>query len=216
MPGAGFTTFTAGSVLTATQVNTYLMQQAVMVFTNEAARDAAITSPSEGMIAYLTAPTIPAASGTTTYLPTGVRTVYNGSVWVCVTEVGAYTSAGGSTTSTTATLTLTGSPGTNPSVTLVTGATALVHIGGYCSNSTLNAAAYLMCGVASGTSPGTGGSSFDLAVWAELAGGSGITASRSFVVSGLTPGTNTFALTYAVSSGTGTYSRRTLAVHGIA
>lgn len=216
MPGAGFTTFTAGSVLTATQVNTYLMQQAVMVFTNEAARDAAITAPSEGMIAYLTSPTVPAASGTTTYLPTGVKTIYNGTVWVCVTEVSAYTSATGTTTSTTATLTLSGSPGTNPSVTLVTGTTALIHIGGYVANNTLNAAAYLMCGVASGTSPGTGASSFDTAVWAELAANSGINASRSFVVGGLTAGTNTFALTYAVSSGTGNFARRTLTVKGIA
>jgi hypothetical protein len=192
------------------------LAQTVRVFANEAARDAAITSPSEGMIAYLTAPTVPAATGATTYVPTGITTIYNGTVWVCVTEVGSYTSTGGTTTSGSATLTLAGSPGTNPSVTLVTGTTALVHIGGITSNNTLNAAAYLMCGIAIGTSPGTGGASFDLALWGELPANGSINASRSFIVGGLTAGTNTFALAYAVSAGTGTFARRTIAVRGIA
>ena len=55
MAGAGFKTFTTGDVLTAADVNTYLMQQTIMVFANATARDAAITSPSEGMNAFLTA-----------------------------------------------------------------------------------------------------------------------------------------------------------------
>ena len=53
MAGAGYKIFVDGDVLTATQVNTYLMEQAVMVFASSTARDAAITSPSEGMIVYL-------------------------------------------------------------------------------------------------------------------------------------------------------------------
>lgn len=52
MAGAGFKTWVNGDVLTAPDVNTYLMQQTVMVFASTAARDAAITSPSEGMFAY--------------------------------------------------------------------------------------------------------------------------------------------------------------------
>jgi hypothetical protein len=54
MAGAGFKTFVAGAVLGATETNTYLMQQSVMVFATSTARDAAITSPSQGMICYLT------------------------------------------------------------------------------------------------------------------------------------------------------------------
>lgn len=54
MAGAGFKTFTAGSILTASDVNTYLMQQSTMVFASTTARDAAITSPSKGMQCYLT------------------------------------------------------------------------------------------------------------------------------------------------------------------
>lgn len=53
MAGAGFKTFTDGSVLTAAEVNTYLQQQAVMVFATTTARDTAITSPSEGMVVFL-------------------------------------------------------------------------------------------------------------------------------------------------------------------
>lgn len=53
MAGAGFKTFASGDVLTASDVNTYIMQQQIMVFADSTARDAAISSPSEGMFAYL-------------------------------------------------------------------------------------------------------------------------------------------------------------------
>jgi len=45
--------FQANQVLTAAQVNTFLMNQAVMVFDDAAARDAALTAPTEGMVVYL-------------------------------------------------------------------------------------------------------------------------------------------------------------------
>lgn len=51
--GSGFKTFTAGSVLTASDVNNYLMEQGVMYFATTAARDAAITAPERGMTAYV-------------------------------------------------------------------------------------------------------------------------------------------------------------------
>ena len=53
MAGAGYKSFTSGDVLTASQVNTYLMDQAVMTFASSAARGSAIASPSEGMSTYL-------------------------------------------------------------------------------------------------------------------------------------------------------------------
>ena len=49
--GLGFKTFTTGEVLTAADVNGYLMQ-GVLVFASEAARNSAITSPQEGQFAY--------------------------------------------------------------------------------------------------------------------------------------------------------------------
>ncbi|OUT68739.1 MAG: hypothetical protein CBB70_05485 [Planctomycetaceae bacterium TMED10] len=67
MAGAGFKNFTDGSVLTAAEVNTYLMEQTVMVFADATARDAAVTSPTEGMNAYLK--------------DTNSLVYYDGSVW---------------------------------------------------------------------------------------------------------------------------------------
>jgi hypothetical protein len=49
--GLGFKTFTTGEVLTAADVNGYLMQ-GVLVFATEAARNSAITSPQEGQFAF--------------------------------------------------------------------------------------------------------------------------------------------------------------------
>jgi hypothetical protein len=51
--GSGYKAFTAGSVLTASDVNNYLMEQSVMYFANTTARDSAITSPEDGMVAYI-------------------------------------------------------------------------------------------------------------------------------------------------------------------
>lgn len=45
--------FTNGSPLPASDLNTYLMNQSVMVFANSTARSAALTSPTEGMTTYL-------------------------------------------------------------------------------------------------------------------------------------------------------------------
>jgi len=49
--GLGFKTFNTGDVLTASEVNGYLMQ-GILVFADASARDAAITSPQEGQFAY--------------------------------------------------------------------------------------------------------------------------------------------------------------------
>ena len=49
--GLGFKTFNTGDVLSAADVNGYLMQ-GVLVFASTAARDAAITSPQEGQFAF--------------------------------------------------------------------------------------------------------------------------------------------------------------------
>lgn len=49
--GLGFKTFASGEVLSATDVNGYLMQ-GINVFASTAARDAAITAPAEGQFAF--------------------------------------------------------------------------------------------------------------------------------------------------------------------
>ena len=67
--GLGFKTFTTGEVLTAGDVNGYLMQ-GINVFASAAARDAAITSPQEGQACYLK--------------DTNAVMTYSGSAWVAV------------------------------------------------------------------------------------------------------------------------------------
>ena len=53
MAGAGFKVFQNNNVLLASEVQNYMMEQMIMVFASAAARDAALTSPSEGMFAFL-------------------------------------------------------------------------------------------------------------------------------------------------------------------
>ena len=49
---AGRKNFVAGEILTAADVNSFLMDQSVMVFDDSAARGSAIPTPSEGMVTY--------------------------------------------------------------------------------------------------------------------------------------------------------------------
>lgn len=49
-----FKSFTAGSLATASDVNTYLMEQSIATFSSAGARNTAITSPKNGQVAYIT------------------------------------------------------------------------------------------------------------------------------------------------------------------
>jgi hypothetical protein len=71
MAGAGYKLFNTGDVLTAAQVNTYLMQQSVMVFASSAARTTALSGVlAEGMLSYLQ--------------DTNAVEKYDGSSWVAI------------------------------------------------------------------------------------------------------------------------------------
>jgi len=70
MAGLGRKEFSDGEVLSAADVNGYLMDQAIMRFADATARDTAITAPTEGMFAYLD--------------DTNLLVVYNGSAWTGV------------------------------------------------------------------------------------------------------------------------------------
>lgn len=69
---SGRKVWVADDVLTAADVNDYLMDQAVMVFANASARSGAILSPTEGMLTYRS--------------DSNVFEFYNGSSWV---QIGA-------------------------------------------------------------------------------------------------------------------------------
>lgn len=71
--GLGFKDFVTGEVLTAADVDGYLMQ-GVWVFASAVARDAAVTSPQEGNFAYLK--------------DTNVTTYYTGSAWANLDTTG--------------------------------------------------------------------------------------------------------------------------------
>jgi hypothetical protein len=74
---AGKKTFVAGEVLTAQDVNDYLMDQSVMTFASSAARSSAIPTPTEGMTSYRS--------------DADIVEVYNGSAWATGLPVGAWT-----------------------------------------------------------------------------------------------------------------------------
>jgi hypothetical protein len=78
MAGAGYKLFATGDVLTAAQVNTYLMQQTTMVFASSAARTTALSGVvAEGMLSYLT--------------DTNALQYYDGSAWQDVSNPGDIT-----------------------------------------------------------------------------------------------------------------------------
>lgn len=67
MAGAGWHDFVSGEVLTAANVQDYLMDQSEMVFATTTARDSAIATPTNGMTAYTTTD--------------GILWRYNGTAW---------------------------------------------------------------------------------------------------------------------------------------
>ena len=90
----GFKVFGVGEVLTAADVNDYLMEQSIGIFADATARDAQITSPIEGQFCYLA--------------DSNVLQFYNGSSWasfigegditgVTVTTAGTSGLSGGAT-----------------------------------------------------------------------------------------------------------------------
>jgi hypothetical protein len=201
-------TFTSGQILTAAQMNT-LQQQAVMTFTTEAARDAALTSPTEGMVAYLTTPTVPAAKGGATFIPTGITTIYNGAAWVCVTEVGAEVAASQTTASTSFVDLATA----GPAVTLNTGTTAILTFSGFVTAPSTSAYAIMAVAV-SGASTIAATDTKGTFVQSPSGSYQG-QPTRSLIISGLTAGINTFTLKYRTTAGTATFETRTLFVQGI-
>lgn len=172
-----------------------------MTFTTEAVRDAALTSPSEGMVAYLTAPTVPAAAGTVTNVPTGVLTIYNGSVWVCKTQLGA-NSAGTSSTFGTSYVNI-GAAIT--SVTLVTGTSALVSFAARINGN----GNFAVVSVKTDTVAANDN-------WGAFNQASAyITVGRTFVMSGLTAGINTFTMQAKSNVASGNLDQLSIAVEGI-
>ena len=84
-----FKTFTAGTLATASDVNTFLMNQSIATFASTTARNAAITSPVEGQVAYISSTDI-----FTYYTGTGWQNLAYGSNWTAFTPTGTGISYG--------------------------------------------------------------------------------------------------------------------------
>ena len=199
-----------------TRINSY-----AGVYTTEAARDAAITSPTEGMRAYLTAPTtaIVDATGLTAAIPSGVQTIYNGSVWVVTTPIGAQSRANAvgisniSTTSTSYVTTATGDA-TALTATLVTGTSACIDLSLSFYYGTANSAF-----VSFSVSGATTIAASDVGSLMESPGGAGGgygTAGGSQIITNLNAGVNVFTFNVRADGGTLYLSSRRLVVRGIA
>jgi len=132
--GLGFKDFTTGEVLTAADVDGYLMQ-GIWVFASAAARDAAVTSPQEGNACYLK--------------DTNAVQTYSGAAWVAVGGGGITSANNTVTTSQTTTSATYTDLTTAQSVTLTTGTKVMVIVSTYLKNGTLGygaAASYAISG----------------------------------------------------------------------
>ena len=190
--GSGFQTFTAGSVLTASEVNNYLMEQTVMSFATAAARASAVTAPETGQV----------------YWDQALFTlnVYNATNWVCISPQAAY--ASGSTGLQTNT---TYAAHTGAAVSVLTGTKALVTV----SAATM---AHNTCDIFHGfaVSGATTVAASD-AKATSFGNGSGATGGTGvFYVTGLTAGTNTFTTQERCTANNYTISDRYISVVGIA
>lgn len=214
-------TFVAGAILTAAQLNSNVRDNSLAggpIYATEALRNAAIPTPFAGQRAYITGSTIAAAS-VGGAVPTGIQTIHNGSStpsyaanWVCVTPVGAFNAAGGTRAASAFSATLAGTPGTNPTVTLTTGTTALVSTSAifYTANDGYSAQMSVAVSGASTIAASTDWYSFNALT-------RNIRIGQTVIIPGLTAGTNTFELQYAGdAASTGTFSSRRIIVQGIA
>jgi hypothetical protein len=162
-------------------------------FATEAARNSAINTLYEGVTAYVQSSTEVSATGAETFLPAGITTVYDGSNWVCTTPVSARTATTG-TVDVNPWVALTGG-GTAPTVTLRTGTKAFVTIQAVVQPSVASTQLYYMGVVVTGASSIGAGGNWYAGAPSSIAGADrGLNG--SFVVTGLTPGLNTFGLQY--------------------
>lgn len=185
-------TFTAGETLTAADVNTYLAKQAVIVCTS-GTRPA---SPVEGMVIHET--------------DTDKTLFYNGASWQGIKPGAA--SATIATSETTASTAYVDLATVGPAAPVVTGASALVIVTAKLGATATNPdTCYVGFAVSGATTVAPGDAqalTFGNSVIGVLFQGSAL-----FVVTGLTPGSNTFTLKYRQNgASTGTYLNRTIAV----
>jgi len=208
-------TFTAGNILTAAQMT--IVGDDILaggpIYTTEALRDAAIPAPFEGQRAYITASTETTATGTTTAIPTGIQTIYNGAAWVTVTPVGAFSNVSGTTPSLIYVNALVGDL-TPITVSLRTGTSALIHMNQLTQHLNVAAPSYLTFAVTGATTIAALDAN---AIVVQVPRASeNMSMGRTYLFTSLTAGVNKFELNMKTNAATLTCSARSLTVQGVA
>lgn len=153
-----------------------------------------------------TRPTVGVYAGMQAYeTDTNLVILYNGSNWVQVTPEAAVVDAFEGTSS----LTYTDLATPGPAVTILTGTKAVVHITGHVANTSVQ---FNLIGFAvSGATTVAADDDFAALITTQSTNG----LSGTFLVTGLTPGLNTFTLKYRTGGGTASFQRRNIMVHAL-
>jgi hypothetical protein len=191
-------TVVGGTVITSVWGN-MVRDGIATVFASAGTRDATITAPEEGNLAYLA--------------DVNQITYYNGSAWLYLVPTGVSTPGtdstltAGTTTSTSFTDTLTGAGGVSVAFTAPQSGRVLVLLSGKVSNSGANAS-YLSWRLSGATTVDATDE------WSLVITGTTVTrAGVSYMHSGLTAnGSYTCTVQHRVAAGTGTFDDRTLIV----
>lgn len=145
----------------------------------------------------------------------------NGSLWACITagSPGTWVSSGLAgaqyanvdTNETTVSGAMADLATVGPSITMVTGTRVFVSITGHVSNSLANAINEIGLDISGATTRAATQDRYNYQ--GSHATGTGVEmGGTSYLITGLTPGSNTFKLKYAVNGGTGSFSLRSITV----
>lgn len=189
--------FTAGEEALASDANTYLMSQTVPRFTNAAQRTSQLTAPVLNQLSMLDT-------------AAGVIQHWNGAAWADIRGASAAAVAAGEATGSATYVDLT-TPG--PAASIITGALALVTLSTRFLGGAVGYVGLLGFAVSGASSVAAADGS--AVFMPALSASNSSDHSRQFLVSGLTPGLNTFTAKYRVSGGSCTFTNRVLSVQAL-
>lgn len=193
MAGLGRKVFTAGDVLTASDVQNYMVDQSTMVFAGTAARSSAIATPTEGMFSYQN--------------DDNSHDVYTGAAWISLIPQASTVLTSQTVTSTSYVDLAT----VGPTVTMRTGTSVLITVGAWLI-ANAGTSAHMSFAISGATTLAANDDNSLMYSNESTTTNFGSRTSRQVLVTGLTAGVNTFTSKYRVSGGTGTIALRHISV----